>query len=169
MRNTIKPELLAALCFMCAEQPAFAAGRGYLGVWFAALPATEKAITTGVVVKKVFADSAAQRAGLKQGELITKINGVYVGDPKTAVALVAEGKAGESILLTVIDRSGGGTRRSNVIATLATDPPHDFAAIMTVKSTPRLRHSPTSSTAHHCESSTKTSDRACRIDSSADH
>src|SRR5882762_1779001 len=111
-------KILIALCLMCVVQPAFAAGRGYLGVWFTSLPATEKVEQTGVVVKKVFAGSAAQQAGLKPGEIVTKINGVFVRDPKTAVALVSESVAGERIWLTVIDRTGGGIHQSNVFATL---------------------------------------------------
>jgi predicted metalloprotease with PDZ domain len=67
-----------------------AAGRGYLGVSFAALPATEKVVQTGVVVSKVFAGSAARQAGLKPGEIVTQINGIFVGDPKTAAEVVAE-------------------------------------------------------------------------------
>ena len=58
-------KVLIALCLMCVVQPAFAAGRGYLGVWFAILPATEKTVPAGVIVNKVFAGSAA-RTGRSQ-------------------------------------------------------------------------------------------------------
>ena len=129
-------KILIPLSLMWVVQPAFAAGRGYLGVWFATLPATEKVVQTGVVVNKVFADSAAQQAGLKPGEIITKINGIFVRDPKTAVALVSESAAGERIWLTVIDRTGGGIRQSDVFVTLAANPPSGFAAIMTAKPRP---------------------------------
>ena len=124
---------------MCIVQPAFAAGRGYLGVWFTALPATEKVVQTGVVVKKVFAGSAAQQAGLKPGQIVTKIGGVFVRDPKTAVALLSENSAGERISLTVIDRTGNGPRQFNIVATLAAIPPSGFAAIMTAKPLPPRR------------------------------
>jgi predicted metalloprotease with PDZ domain len=132
-------KILIALCLMCVVQPAFAGGRGYLGVWFANLPATEKVVQTGVVVNRVFAGSAAQQAGLKPGEIVTQIDGVFVRDPKTAVALLAENAAGERISLTVIDRTGGGIRQSHVFATLAANPPSEFAAIMTAKRMPPLR------------------------------
>jgi hypothetical protein len=162
-------KILIALCLMCVVQPAFAAARGYLGVWFATLPATEKVVRTGVVVNKVFADSAAQRAGLKPGEFITKINGVLVRDPKTAVALVSESVAGERIWLTVIDRSGGGIRQSNVFATLAANPPSGFASIMTARPKPPLRHLSTSSATRHCVGSARAGDRPCRADVAAEH
>jgi len=160
-------KILIALCVMCVAQPAFAAGRGYLGVWFAPLPATENVVQTGVVVKKVFAGSAAQQAGLKPGEIITKINGVIAGDPKTAVGLVSESSAGERIWLTVIDRTGGGIGQSNVFATLAATPPSGFASIMTAKPRPPLRHVPHLTA--HCEGSAKAQDRPCRADAAAEH
>jgi len=125
-----------ALCLACVAEPTLAAGRGYLGVWFAPLPATEKVVRTGVVLNKVFRDSAAQLAGLKPGEIITKINGVTVRDPNTAVALTSESVAGERLWLTVIDRTGGGFRQSDVFATLAANPPGGFASIMTAKPRP---------------------------------
>ncbi|HET7085289.1 MAG TPA: PDZ domain-containing protein [Rhizomicrobium sp.] len=140
-------KVLAALCLIYAVQPAFAAGRGYLGVWFANLPATEKAVQAGVVVNKVFAGSAAQQAGLKPGDIVTQIDGVSVRDPKTAVSLVSESAAGETVSLTVIDRTGGGIRQSKVVATLAASPPDGFAAIMTAKRLPPPRPLPPSSTA----------------------
>jgi predicted metalloprotease with PDZ domain len=160
--------LLIALYLICVVQPAFAAGRGYLGVWFGTLPATEKVVHTGVVVNKVFPGSAAQQAGLNRGEIITKINGVFARDPKTAVALVSENVAGERILLTVIDRTGGGIRQSNVFATLAANPPSEFASIMTAKPKPPLRHLSPSSAGRHCMSSAKARDRLCRADVAAE-
>jgi len=158
---------LIALCLMCVVQPAFAAGRGYLGVWFAPLPSTEKAAQTGVVVNKVFADSAAQQAGLKPGEIITKINGVVVRDPKTAVALTSESVAGERIWLTVIDRTGGEIRQSNVFATLAANPPSGFASIMTAK--PRLTPRHVSASTRPCVGSAEVRDQSCRADVAMKH
>ena len=129
-------KILIALCLICVAQPAFAAGRGYLGVWFANLPATEKSVRTGVVVKKVWAGSAAQQAGLKPGDIVTQIDSIPVRDPNTAVAVIAESAAGERVSLTVIDRTGGGVRQSHVVAILAANPPADFAKIMTAKPLP---------------------------------
>lgn len=157
------PKILIALCLVSVVQPAFAAGRGYLGIWFTDLPGTEKIVRTGVVVNRVFADSAAEQAGLRPGEIITKINGVLARDPKTAVELVDENAAGDRIWLTVIDRSGGVVRQSNVFATLAAEPPSGFASIMTVPKPPR-RRVPTSSTTRHCAGSAGTKKKPCRTD-----
>jgi len=162
-------KFLIALCLMCVAQPAFAVGRGYLGVWFANLPDTEKAVQTGVVVNKVFADSAAQKAGLKPGDIVTKIDGVFVRDPKTAVALVSESAAGERVSLTVIDRTGGRIRQTNIFATLAASPPSEFAKIMTVLPKPAVRRVPASSTARHCLGSPSTRERSCRADVAEEH
>jgi predicted metalloprotease with PDZ domain len=129
-------KILIALCLMCVVHPALAAGRGYLGVQFGNLPATDKVVQTGVSVKKVFAGMAAQQAGLKPGEIVTQINGVFASDPKTAVALLAENAAGERIRLTVIDRSGDGLRRSYVFITMGAAPTSEFAKIMTAKPVP---------------------------------
>lgn len=139
-------KILIAFCLLCAARPALAAERGYLGVWFGALPATEKVVRTGVIVKKVFAGMAAQRAGLKPGEIVTQIDGVFAPDPKTAVALLAENAAGDRVRLTVIDRTGGGIRRSYVFATLGDSPTHEFAKIMTARPMPPPRRLPPSPT-----------------------
>jgi membrane-associated protease RseP (regulator of RpoE activity) len=132
-------KILIVLCLMCAAQPAFADGRGYLGVWFTDLPTTEKTVKTGVVVKKVFVGSAGEKAGLKPGEIVAQIDGVSVPDPKAAVALLAENPAGERVWLTVIDRTGGGIQQSNIFAILAASPPSGFASIMTAKPKPPPR------------------------------
>src|SRR5689334_8549573 len=141
-------KLLTTLCLVLVAQPAFAAGRGYLGVWFGNLPAEEKAVKTGVVVKKVFAGMAAEQAGLKPGEIVTEINGFPVPDPKTGVELLSENTAGQRIRLTVIDRTGGDLRRSYIFAIMGANPTSDFAKIMTVV-TPRLPRCTGSDTAKH--------------------
>jgi predicted metalloprotease with PDZ domain len=141
-------KILIPLCLICIGPSAFAAGRGYFGASFDNLPATEN-VRTGVVVKKVFAGMVAQRAGIKPGEIVTQINGVLVPDPKTAVALLAENAAGERIRLTVIDRSGGGFRRSYVFVTMGANPTGEFAKIMTAKPMPPPRRLPSSSTGRY--------------------
>lgn len=133
-----------ALCLLCLAQPAFAGARGYLGAYFGPLPATEHAVHTGVIVKRVFVGSAAQQAGLEPGEIVTQINGVPASDPKTAVALLAENDAGERIRLTVIRETESGVHQSRIFATLGASPPDDFAKYMTMKPIPpRCSNSPT--------------------------
>ena len=152
---------LIALCLMCVIHPALAGGRGYLGVWFGPLPATEQVGRTGVIVKKVFAGMAAEKAGLKPGDIVTQINGVSVLDPKDGVALLAENSAGEKIRLTVVERRGGELRRSTVFATMGARPTDEFAGIMVIPNIPR-RHAPAA--ARPCAASAKAGDRPCSAD-----
>lgn len=119
-------KLLIALCLICVVDPALAAGRGYFGAWFGELPESEKVVQTGVIVKKVYAGMAAQRAGLREGEIITRINGVLASDPPTAVELLAENTAGEKVRLTVVDRNGGGFRSFDVFAIMGDKPTAEF-------------------------------------------
>jgi predicted metalloprotease with PDZ domain len=162
-------KILIALCLVCVVCPALAAERGYLGVSFGTLPTTEKVVRTGVIVKKVFAGMAGQQAGLRPGEMVTQINGVFVPDPKTAVALLAENAAGERIRLTVIDRTGGGLRQSYVFPTMGDRPTSEFAKIMTAKPKPPPRQLSHFSTARDCVSSSGTRDWPCRADIAPKH
>jgi hypothetical protein len=123
------PKLLIALFLMWAMDPALAAGRGYFGAWFGDLPESETAVRTGVIVKKVYAGMAAQRAGLKEGEIVTRINGSPAPDPPTAVELLAENAAGEKVRLTVIDRAGGESRSFDVFAIMGDKPTAEFAKL----------------------------------------
>lgn len=145
-RKTAIGVILIALCLAGGASAALAGERGYFGASFGNLPATG-AVHTGVVVKKVFAGMAAERAGLKPGEIVTQIDGVSPRDPRTAVALLAENAAGERVRLTVIDAGEDGLRRATVFVTLGDEPTSDFARIMTAKPLPPPRHVPASATA----------------------
>lgn len=162
-------KMLIVLSLMCVAHPALAAERGYLGVSFGALPAKEKGVPIGVIVKKVFAGMAAQQAGIKPGEIVTQINGVFVPDRKTAVALLAENAAGERIRLTVIDRTGGGFHRSYVFATMGAHPTREFARIMTAKPMLPPRPLSSSSTPRRCVGAATAPDRSCQADVGAEH
>ncbi len=143
-------KILIALFLACLVPPASATERGYLGVWFGNLSSGENDVKSGVIIKKVFAGMAGERAGLKEGEIVTEINGIAVHDPATGVDLLAENNAGERIRLTVLDRTNGGLRRSYVFATLGVEPSSDFAKTMTVVKPHRRRPLTPSSTARHC-------------------
>lgn len=68
----------------------------------------------GVVVAQVQAGSAAERAGLRQGDVITSLNGVEVNDPNTFRNAVASAQPGAEVTMTVM-RNG---REQQVRATL---------------------------------------------------
>ena len=153
-------KILIAVCVIFVAGPAFAA-RGYFGASFGNLPDTEREVQAGVIVKKVFAGMSAERAGLKTGEIVTQINGVVVPDPQAAIALLAENTAGQTVRLTVIDRTGGALRRSFLIATMGGKPTEDFAKIMIAPLPCRLT---APSTVRHCIGSTKKRARSDRPD-----
>jgi hypothetical protein len=118
-----------ALCLVCVVDPALAVGRGYFGASFADLPQSETTVQTGVVVTKVFAGMAAQKAGLKEGQIVTRIDGSLASDPPTAVELLAEKAAGKSVRLTVVDMTGGGSRSFDIFAVMGSKPTAEFAKL----------------------------------------
>ena len=81
--------------------------RGQLGITVVKLnsePAKELGIkeTKGVGVAQVQAGSAADRAGLRKGDVITSFNGVEMTDPNVFRNLVASTAPGTDVSLTVI-------------------------------------------------------------------
>jgi len=58
--------------------------------------------TKGVIVNSVQAGSSAEKAGLKQGDIITKLNGALVNDSNAFRNHVASTQPGTSITLTVL-------------------------------------------------------------------
>ena len=81
--------------------------RGQLGITVVKLnsePAKELGIkeTKGVGVAQVQAGSAADRAGLRKGDVITSFNGVEMTDPNVFRNLVASTAPGTEVSLTVI-------------------------------------------------------------------
>ena len=80
--------------------------RGQLGIVVLKIPSEEASrmgITQGpgVVVYQVQAGSGAARAGLKQGDIITALNGTPVTDPNTFRNLIANTSPGAEVTLTV--------------------------------------------------------------------
>ena len=145
---------------MCLASPTLAAERGYLDVWLGDIPAPINGIRNGVVLKNVFAGMAADRAGLKPGQIVTQINGVDIRDSRDGVALLAENEAGEKIRLTVVDTKSGRLRQSYVFATMDAQPTGKFAEIMVVPHAPHRRAAP-SSNAPHCTDSGGMRNRPC--------
>lgn len=80
--------------------------RGQLGITVLKIPseeATKLGVTQGpgVVVYDVQAGSAADRAGLRKGDVITALNGVAITDPNTFRNMIAASAPGTEVTLTV--------------------------------------------------------------------
>jgi Do/DeqQ family serine protease len=93
--------------------------RGQLGITVLKIPSEEASklgVTegTGVVVYQVQPGSAADRAGLRRGDIITALNGTAVDDPNTFRNIIAGSAPGTEVTLTV-KRDG---REQQVRATL---------------------------------------------------
>ena len=93
--------------------------RGQLGIIVLKIPSEEASklgVTegAGVVVYQVQPGSAAERAGLRRGDIITALNGTAVDDPNTFRNIIAGSAPGTEVTLTV-KRDG---REQQVRATL---------------------------------------------------
>jgi S1-C subfamily serine protease len=80
--------------------------RGQLGVTVLKIPSDEASklgidVGPGVAVFQVQAGSAAERAGLRKGDVITALNGTPVNDPNTFRNLVAGTAPGTEVTLTI--------------------------------------------------------------------
>jgi len=80
--------------------------RGQLGIVVLKIPseeATKMGVTQGpgVVVYQVQSGSGADRAGLRQGDVITSLNGTAINEPNTFRNLIANTAPGSEITLTV--------------------------------------------------------------------
>src|SRR5262245_23157469 len=88
--------------------------RGQLGIVVLPIPseeATKLGVTQGpgVVVYQVQSGSGADRAGLKQGDVITQLNGQAVADPNSFRNAIASTPPGTEVTLTV--KRGGGEQQ----------------------------------------------------------
>jgi Do/DeqQ family serine protease len=91
--------------------------RGQLGVTVLKIPseqASQLGVTQGpgVVVYQVQSGSGADRAGLRQGDVITALNGTTVEDPNTFRNAIAGTPPGSEVTLTV--KRGGNERQVRV-------------------------------------------------------
>ncbi|MBI4632080.1 MAG: PDZ domain-containing protein [Chloroflexi bacterium] len=81
--------------------------RPYLGVQFeiitADLAKTEKlSVESGAIIRDVIASSPAEKAGLKTGDVISKVNDVTLDKNHSLADLVTSYKVGDEITLTVL-------------------------------------------------------------------
>jgi len=80
--------------------------RGYIGVTITAVdPSTSKAVglkeATGVMVQGLLENGAAEKAGIKEGDIILKIDGREVSQPNHLQSYVATKTSGTSVTLTI--------------------------------------------------------------------
>jgi Do/DeqQ family serine protease len=91
--------------------------RGQLGVTVLKIPsepASQLGVTQGpgVVVYQVQSGSGADRAGLRQGDVITALNGTTIDDPNTFRNTIASTPPGTEVTLTI--KRGGNERQVRV-------------------------------------------------------
>ncbi len=98
------------------REDAFASGRGGYGMMFP---------MEGALVEGVAANSPAEKAGLKKGDLILAVDGTTVDERNALADLVASKKVGDTITLSV--SSGGARDTRDVKVTLSKSPDKDTA------------------------------------------
>ncbi|MCD6420679.1 MAG: DegQ family serine endoprotease [Synergistetes bacterium] len=82
--------------------------RGWLGVWIQQLsPSLIKAFklpknTKGVLIADVMPGSPAEKAGIKRGDIITKVNDKTVESPGQLQVAIRSHKAGETVKITLL-------------------------------------------------------------------
>ncbi len=76
-------------------------------------------LLTGAGVESVNPGSAAQKAGLKRGEVITAVNGQPISGSEALVATIRGHRPGDKVTLTVVGK--GGNNKQQVQVTLDSD------------------------------------------------
>jgi serine protease Do len=90
--------------------------RAFLGVFIG--PTEENAAHQGAAVSRVTPDSPAARAGLQEGDVITRVDGRQVDDPQTLLNVLAQHKPGDKLKFQV-QRDG---KEKSLDVTLGTRP-----------------------------------------------
>ncbi len=78
--------------------------RPYLGVSYQMISrqvAIRNELPEGAFIEQIAKNSAAEKAGLQEGDIITKIDGVKLSSSNTLVAVLNKKKVGDTIILTV--------------------------------------------------------------------
>lgn len=78
------------------------ATHGQLGVSVQAKSASDAGFSTGADVASVEQGSAAAKAGIKVGDVVTRFNDLAISDPNQLTAAVREQPAGSSVKITVL-------------------------------------------------------------------
>ncbi|HYO40639.1 MAG TPA: trypsin-like peptidase domain-containing protein [Nocardioidaceae bacterium] len=83
---------------------------------------SDDGLLTGAGVGEVEAGSAAARAGIRRGDVITKVDDVIITDSQSLVAIIRGQRPGQKVSLTVVaDGASGGDRSRTVTVTLDSD------------------------------------------------
>jgi S1-C subfamily serine protease len=90
-----------------------AGGRTWIGVTFDSVSNDAAAVQLGLqpgargaAVVAVFADSPAAKVGLREGDVVVSVDGSLVGSAGQMSKALSSHKAGDSIVLDVVDQSG---------------------------------------------------------------
>jgi hypothetical protein len=103
------------------------AAQGYSGIEFAPMSAAAEARTPllrsgGVLIGQVDAKSPAAQAGIKMGEVVSKIDGHAIASIVQAARLMRRASAGAHMTLTLYDITQGEVRPREVAITLTAEP-----------------------------------------------
>ncbi len=79
---------------------------------------SKNGLLSGAGIESVNAGSAAQKAGLKRGDVITKVDGEIVSSSESLVATIRGHRPGDTVTLTVVS---SGNRQHTVKVTLDSD------------------------------------------------
>jgi serine protease Do len=112
--------------------------RGYIGVTFQALDAdvAEKLGTkeiNGLYVNNVLENGAAAAAGIKEGDIIKKVNGIEIYDSPDLQEKIGRMRPGDKVMLTLLTASGN---TKNVSVTLKPESNVSYAAAKTKNEVP---------------------------------
>lgn len=91
--------------------------RGWLGVWLDNVTEREAkrqglAAVRGVMIDSVFANSPAQRAGIKSGDIIVKFNGKEVNNASQLSVLVSTVRRGDQVEMEYVREGARGTAQA---------------------------------------------------------
>ncbi len=90
-------------------------------------------IVQGAIVQNVIEDSPAEASGLRQGDLITAIDGDPVKSPSDLADAIAERQPGDQVTLTVSHLNGDEDEEREIKVTLAENPNQEGAAYLGVQ------------------------------------
>lgn len=92
--------------------------RPYIGVYYTVITseiASLRDLPEGAFISRVIAGSPAEKAGLRRGDIITKIDNIDINEDTTLSEAISQNKVGDKVSL-VIDRGGSTITRDVVLS-----------------------------------------------------